>query len=163
MSMPTGVQAFLDRNDSQYAKAREHVLAALEGDQGLPENRLFTWAVARNINPWELFSNADMASGMGSMEGASGVLHTLAHAFHDDGEISFIRTKGHGPMIVMLDHREPGFREAYMAEVRAQGHAENVLHIYELDCVLAGVEEFIADYEAHAAEMQRLYDSFDLD
>lgn len=141
----------LERYDVGFAAARARIADALEGPQPGPAERLFRWVEAEDINPWEIFADPALARGMGTAEGAVGVLHSLNHAL-DDGEISFPITRAHGPRIALLDRREPGFEAAFLRQIEAHGHGEEAVETHRVTGFCTDMDDFMEDFDRAQAE-----------
>jgi hypothetical protein len=158
--IPDPPAAYLEQCDRNHAEARAKIVRALEEGRDSPEEKIIRWVISSGTNPWSVFVDPYLAGGMGSLEGAAGVLLTLAHAFHDDGDISFVRTSGSAPMIFMYDHREPDFEKRFLARIAEHGHGAEVMENFQPAGIIHGVDAFIAEHVEHERQWREAYEEF---
>lgn len=141
-------------------EARAIVERALSGSSDRDEDRLVRWVLLNGVSPYEVFSAKGPAAAFSSLEGVVSVMRSLGHALRDDGAVAFVRTRFAGPRICFLDHQDPDFREAFLADIRRAGHGSQVLDIFEPVGILSGVDAFILEHARHEAERGAAYEQF---
>lgn len=162
MSTPLNASALARLQDLEESYARDlaSLLSALTEENPGPAERLMRWIFENDINPFSVFSSPNMAHAMGSIQGAAGVLFSLNHAFHDDGDISFPITEGHGPYIAMMDAKDPTFEKAFKEEIARFGHASYVIAGHSVTGFARDVDEFINVFEEYERAYRETYNRF---
>lgn len=155
----------LQTYDEQYAAARARVAEALSEADDRPSGVLLRWILDRGVNPYEVFSRHRDACQIRSAEEAASLLHRIDRAV-EDGEVCFPETESHGPYVHLgssaLDPETP---EIFLAEIRANGHGENVIDGHRVTGFCEDLDAFIATFEAwekkYAEMTHRLSDFLD--
>lgn len=158
--MHENTHKFITRIDAEHTKARDRVMQSLSGEASEPQDVLLRWIVENDINPYGVFTTRWAADAFSSYEGMHGLLHMINHALVDDGDISFIQCESAAPMIIFLDHRENGFREAFLKDIRDLGHGDTVMPIFEPVGTYPDMNAYIAAHEEHTAHMRAQYQKF---
>lgn len=143
--------------DAQYAAARARVAEALSGTDDRPSGMLLRWIRDGGVNPYGVFSRHREADQLRSAEGAAALLDRIDRAFRD-GEVCFPETETHGPYVHLGSNaRDPETPALFLAEIRANGHGEDVIEGHRIIGFCPDLDAFIAAFEARERAYEALY------
>lgn len=146
--------------DDRYAKARARVADALSGKNDRPSARILRWIVENGINPHDVFSWHYDADQLRSAEGTATLLNRIDRHFRD-GKICFPETEAHGPYIkIGSSAQDPETPKIFRAEIRANGHGEDVIEGHRIIGFCPDLDTFIAAFEARERERELMYREF---
>ena len=149
--------------DDQYAAARARVADALSGADERPSGRLLRWIVEAGVNPYGVFSRHRDADQLRSAEGAAALLDRIDRAYRD-GEVCFPVTETHGPYVHLGSNaRDPETPNLFLAEIRTNGHGEEVVEGHRVNGFCPDLDAFIATFEAREREYEALARDFQED
>ena len=141
----------LEQFEAGFAEAKAKYLEIMNGENDAAV--LFKWIAENSINEWSVFH--DGANGCSSLEGWVGMYHTLHHALYDDGDVTFVKTKGQGPRIMFYGHWEDNFEQLFMQRF---GDDKMMAASFAIVGYMSTVQEFIAEYDSHEAEIEAMYE-----
>ncbi|MFG6080432.1 hypothetical protein ACEUZ9_000990 [Paracoccus litorisediminis] len=147
----------MDELDAAHATARARVLQSLSGEASAPQDVLLRWIIENGTNPNTVFAPKWAADAFSTFEGMESLLHYFNYALEDDGDVSFVACATSEPKIIFLDHREDGFRDAFMRLV-GEGRDPWVVDIFEPIGVLPDVATYISAYEEHQKKQALMFE-----
>jgi hypothetical protein len=136
--------------EKQFNDAKEvyHEIMRGENDAAL----LFKWMVENDINAHSVFHDP-FASSCYTLEGFVGMYRTLHHALFDDGDVTFVKTKIHSPMVVFIWKNETNFMQLYKKSL-GDNRSYNG---YQVVGYCDTVQDYITEYNRVNQEHEQMY------
>ena len=112
---------------------------------------LFKWLAENDINEWGVFHGGAHYSD--TLEGWISMYHHLHHALYDDGDVTFVKTKIHGPMVVFIWKNETNFMQLYKKSL-GDNRSYNG---YQVVGYCDTVQDYITEYNRVNQEYEQMY------
>jgi hypothetical protein len=123
-----------------------------------PENEaihLCQWLARSTAHSRQIFPDLTTAVGAESLAGIVDTFDIIRYAILDDGDISFIQTRDHGPKIMFADPSDAWFPKHYAITVNPiHGNLEGAYAGFEITGVLKDAFAFTAAFDARIAAEQ---------